>query len=105
VINFGEMSEEEARQWPDLMRIVEEKVKPQRDKLGDNTDARRRKEKWWLWGRYTPALFDAIRDLDRVLVCSRIGNAFAFTFLPHGMIMNEKIVVFPFQQIAAFSVI
>ena len=26
VINFGEMTEEEARQWPDLMQIVEEKV-------------------------------------------------------------------------------
>ena len=35
VINFGEMSEEEARQWPDLMQIVEEKVKPD-EKLGDN---------------------------------------------------------------------
>ena len=31
VINFGEMTEEEARQWPDLMRIVEEKVKPERE--------------------------------------------------------------------------
>ncbi len=31
VINFGEMSEDEARQWPDLMEIVEEKVKPRRD--------------------------------------------------------------------------
>src|SRR5262249_39320746 len=30
---------------------------------------------------------------------------FAFTFLPGGMIMNEKIVVFPFAQMAAFSVI
>ena len=31
VINFGEMTEEEARRWPDLMRIVEERVKPARD--------------------------------------------------------------------------
>ena len=30
VIHFGEMDEAEARQWPDLMRIVEEKVKPER---------------------------------------------------------------------------
>jgi hypothetical protein len=28
VINFGEMSEAEAREYPDLMKIVEEKVKP-----------------------------------------------------------------------------
>jgi hypothetical protein len=28
VINFGEMSEQEARRWPDLMQIVEERGKP-----------------------------------------------------------------------------
>ena len=34
--------------WPELPGIVEERVKPERAKLGDNGDARRRKEKWWL---------------------------------------------------------
>jgi hypothetical protein len=94
VINFGEISEEEARQWPDLMRIVEEKVKPERIK--NNRDTRRKY--WWRFGETTPALFAAICDLERVLVCSRIGNACAFTFLPHGVVMNEKIIVFPFSQ-------
>ncbi|MFM6008258.1 MAG: class I SAM-dependent DNA methyltransferase, partial [Sphaerospermopsis kisseleviana] len=48
VINFGEMREEEAREYPDLMNIVEEKVKPERDKLGNNPDAIRRRNNWWL---------------------------------------------------------
>ena len=30
IINFGEMTEDEARQWPDLVQIVEESVKPAR---------------------------------------------------------------------------
>ena len=34
--------------WSELPGIVEERVKPERAKLGDNGDARRRKEKWWL---------------------------------------------------------
>ena len=38
VINFGEMSEEEARQWPDLMRIIEEKVKPRAAEPGQSCD-------------------------------------------------------------------
>ena len=42
VINFGEMTEEEARQWPDLMRIIEEKVKPKRFK-----DKRASYRKYW----------------------------------------------------------
>ena len=43
VINFGEMSEEEAREWPDLISIVEEKVKPERMK--NNREGYRRY--WW----------------------------------------------------------
>jgi hypothetical protein len=50
VINFGEMTEEEARRWPDLMRIVEEKVKPERMRIND----RGGKEKWWLFLRSRP---------------------------------------------------
>lgn len=106
VINFGEMSEEDARAgWPELMEIVERKVRPDRDKLKGNPDAERRRKNWWLWGRYTPALFEAIRDLDRVLVISRIGNAFALTFMPTGVVYNEKLVVFPFRTHAAFATI
>ena len=92
-----------AADWPDLLEIVEERAKPGRMKLGDNGDARRRKEKWWLWGRYTPALFAAIDGLERVLAISRIGNAFAFTFLPQEMVYNEKTVVFPFSKTGAFA--
>ena len=44
VINFGERSEEECRaRWPQLMAIVEEKVKPER--LAQNDAGA--KEKWW----------------------------------------------------------
>jgi len=43
IIYFGEMSEHEARLYPDLMHIVEEKVRPVREK--DNRETRRRY--WW----------------------------------------------------------
>ena len=43
VINFGEMSEDEAREYEDLMAIVEEKVKPERDV--QKRDALR--IRWW----------------------------------------------------------
>ncbi len=105
VINFGDMTEEEARQWPDLIEIVERKVKPEREKLGGNSDAIRRKRSWWLWGRYTPALFQAIQGLERVIARSRISNTFAFTFLPSHMIFNEKTVIFPFNIYSPFTII
>ncbi|MGP0065902.1 MAG: Eco57I restriction-modification methylase domain-containing protein, partial [Isosphaeraceae bacterium] len=105
VINFGEMSEDEARRWPDLMRIVEEKVKPDRAKLGGNRDAEIRKARWWLWGRYTPALFDAIRGLDRVLVISRVGQHGGFCFLPAGMVYSEQLIIFADGTCSLFSIL
>jgi hypothetical protein len=101
VINFGNMSEEEAWQWPDLMEIVETKVKPQR--MRDNRESYRRY--WWQYAEKRVDLINAVCGKERVLVCSRIGNAFAFTFIPSGVVMNEKTVVFPFENMEAFTVI
>ena len=101
VINFGARSEAEARRWPDLMSIIERKVKPERLRV----KRKAYRERWWQFAEKHPALQDAIIGLERVLVISRISNAFAFTFLPRGMVYNEKTVVFPFSQSAPFSVL
>ena len=92
-----------AAEWPDLLAIVEQRVKPERDKLGDNGDARRRKEKWWLWGRYTPALFAAVDRLDHVLAISSVGQQAAFARLSSTMIYSHALIVFPLPTYAAFS--
>ena len=99
VINFGQREEEECRRWPDLLAIVGEKVRPDREAQNDPGA----KEKWWQFIRPRPELHAAIAGLERVLVISRIGNAFAFTFLPSGMVYNEKTVVFPFANFAPFT--
>jgi hypothetical protein len=67
-----------AADWPDLLGIVEARVKPERDKFGENPDADRRRRLYWLWGRYTPALFAVIEKREMVLALSRVSNAFAF---------------------------
>ena len=83
-----------AADWPELLAIVEARVKPERLKLGDNGDARRRKEKWWLWGRYTPALFRAITGLNRVLAISQVGQQAAFAMLPSDIVYSHALNVF-----------
>ena len=91
--------------WPDLLAILEARVQPERKKLGDNGDARRRKEKWWLWGRYTPALFGAVTGRERVLVCPIVSNTSYFVFLPTEMVFSHKLVVFPLQRYLAFCIL
>ena len=105
VINFGEMSEVEAREWPDLIDIVEWKVKPDRAKQNQKTaDGRRRATRWWLWGRYTPALFKAVETCDRVLVIPSSATKYLnFAFLPSDMVFSHKLIVFPLQNFAHFA--
>jgi hypothetical protein len=105
VINFADMSEEEARRWPDLMSIIEQKVRPQRNKLGDNGDARRRKTNWWRWGQYSHDLFGAIKGMPRVLVLARVSQYMAFAFLPSNVVYSEQVVVVGCSSYAALSIL
>lgn len=83
-----------AADWPDVLEVVEKRVKPEREKLQGNKDADRRRNFWWLWGRYTPALFEAIHELDRVLVvnCGATPHA-SFGFLPSDIMFANTLAV------------
>lgn len=106
VINFADMTEEEARRWPDLIEVLERKVKPERAKLHGNPDADKRREKWWLWGRYTPALYDAISHSNQVLAHSRISTWLSFVLLKTGPVFDITVNVFPLQNpMRAFPVL
>ena len=74
-----------AKDWPRLLGIVEEKVKPGRMKLNRKV----RRNKWWQFGDRQPALYSAIAGLEGVLVVSRVGQQTAFAFLPPSMVYAE----------------
>jgi len=94
-INFAEMPLERAKQWPELLAIVAEKVKPYRDKLRGYSVADRRREFWWQYGTYTPALYRAIKDARIVLAISQTTTYICFAFLPSRMVFSHKLIVFP----------
>ena len=92
--------------WPDLLDIVRQKVKPERDELSDSTpDGRRRKHFWWLWGRYTPALFHALSSRKEVLVVSRVTEYFGVALVPTDMVFAETVVVFIADSAAIFPIL
>ena len=94
-----------AADWPELLAIVRDRVKPERDKLGDNPDGRHRKKFWWQWRRRTPALDDAMSSAGRVIVISRVTQPFAFAFVPSNVVVSERVVVFPFESNAEFAIL
>ena len=87
-----------AADWPDLLAIVRAKVRPERRKK----KARDMREVWWQFGRTRPALYSAVRGLDRVLAISRVGQHAAIAFLPVDYVFAESLVLFPLDSYAAF---
>jgi hypothetical protein len=103
VINFGEMSEAEAREYPDLMQIVEEKVKPSRISLPPkNSWNKTVAAKWWLFGADRVELRKAIVQCDRVLVIPRVTQYASFAFLESGMVYSEQLIVFALPTYSTF---
>ncbi len=102
VINFGEMSEDEARTgWPDLMDILERRVRPTRAK-----DKRTlRAAYWWRHAEPAKALYAAIEGLDKVLACSRHQPHWCVARLPSAAVFSEALVVFSLDQLAAFALL
>ena len=87
-----------AADWPDLLAIVEERAKPERDV--QNRKALR--ERWWHYAEKRPGLYAAITNLERVLAISRLGQQGAFTFLSNHGVFADRLIVFPFDTHAAF---
>ena len=87
-----------AADWPDLLAIVEERVKPERMKVNRKV----RRDYWWRYGDRQPALYRAIARLERVLVNSQVSAHLQFAFSPTGMVFAHTSYVFPFDIYAAF---
>ncbi|WP_448600128.1 type IIL restriction-modification enzyme MmeI [Thermoleptolyngbya sp.] len=100
VINFGDMSEEDAWEYPDLMAIVEEKVKPRRLTQGSIVNPAR----WWMFARPALDLQKAIAQCDRVLVTGCGASKWStFAFLPANMVYSHALVVFHLETYSAFA--
>jgi hypothetical protein len=91
VISFEEMDASEASKWPCLLRILEQKVKPER--LTKSADLAA--WPWWQFWRVRRELADASSHLPEVLAVSQTGNALAFAFLERPVVLSHTVVVFP----------
>ncbi len=87
-----------AADWPELLAIVEERVKPERDGL----NRKPLRERWWQYAEKRPSLYATAAGLDRVLVNSQVSTHLQFAFAPVGQVFAHTIYVFPFDTHAAF---
>lgn len=97
VICFHDWPLERARQYPDLLRIVEERVKPERERLRGPGDKRNR-EFWWQFGAYRTGMRQAIAPLRRVLVACIVTEYWSPVFVPNRYIFAHRVVVFAYND-------
>lgn len=100
VIDLGDLDEHQARsEYPHLMDIIEEKVRPARSK--DNRDAYR--NNWWKFAERRPNIISSLSRLDRYIACSRVSPHLAMALIESNVVASEATVIFPFDSFAAFS--
>ncbi len=102
IIDFFDRDLRECEEkWPELIQIVRHKVKPIRET--QKRDAIR--ERWWQYADKRPGLYEAIKNLNKVLVTPVVTKHLTFLFLPTGMVYSHKVQVFATDSYAFFCVL
>jgi 23S rRNA G2445 N2-methylase RlmL len=101
IIFFAGMDLSEAGQWPDLLEIVRERVKPERD----SANRKAHRERWWQFGDWRPGLFEAISIKDRMLSVVFISQFLGFAWIPTDRIISHNVGVFATERDSFFCVV
>ncbi|AUX23318.1 hypothetical protein SOCEGT47_038410 [Sorangium cellulosum] len=99
MIDFTSKSLEQAREWPMLLRIAEEKVRParERDKRGTY------RTYWWRPGESGGAMYSALQDRERCMVTARVTKHLMFSFQEKKIFFSEQLYVFALDCSTAFA--
>lgn len=112
-----------ASDFRELLEVVQEKVKPERDDLsGSTSTARRRRERWWLYASDARSLYHAIGmddlfwkrsdatkprpvTLRHVIAWARVSKYFAPTFISSNCCFSDQVVVAAVATNAMFGLL
>lgn len=101
IINFGELSKKEAQRWPDLIKILETKVKPERMKK-----SREMAEwPWWQFWRPRRELYSAMAGLKHVLTNSQTSSHLAFAYQPTDRVFSHALNVIILDKPPIFAIL
>jgi Eco57I restriction-modification methylase/MmeI, target recognition domain len=102
IINFRDWPLDRAEEYPDCMDIVRRLVKPERDLNRYSQSAR---ERWWLYERSRPELYEAIHDLDHVLVIAQTSSTLIPVRIETGQVIDQTCVVFAHNNFSVSAIL
>lgn len=105
VIDFGVMSLDEARGYPRAMSIIEERVRPDRERLrATGADAAHRRD-WWKFANTRVELRAWLAENTTCLVLPRVAKHLMIARVPCNQVFSEQVVVFALHSAEAFAVL
>jgi hypothetical protein len=95
-----------ATDYPNCLKIIEEYVKPKREKLAKgDMSARGYAKSWWQFGRRSLNLYNTISKMNKVIVTTRVAKYCVFSIiLKKDIVFSEAIVIIAFSSYFYLSV-
>jgi hypothetical protein len=100
-IDFGGMSEPEARRWPSLFSIVEERVRPVRAV----NKQRNYRDNWWLHANRVEPAGPFLQKNGRLLALTSVSKHLAPAFVRTGTITADSMVLILSHEDSAFALV
>ena len=104
VICLGKPSQEDAEhEYPAFMELLRDSVKLDRESRPKNEQSAALARKWWQWHTDRPSLWNAAKDVGRLLACSSVSTHMAFAFLPKHVTPSYKLSLFCLDTMGHFA--
>jgi hypothetical protein len=104
VINFTNLSLEKASKYPRLLKLVEERVKPERMVYQGSTGRDKYlRTYWWLFRGFRNELHEYSLEHDKFLVLSVVSKYRSFIFVPSSFVPTAATSCFLFDKYSDFT--
>lgn len=104
VINFGNLSYEAAEKFPDLMEILIDRVKPERDAVVARGKQIHEYDFWKFWDR-RDEMYSIINTMPRFLIHPLTSKHHNLAFSKPGIIASHMTIVLPFDTWSAYCLL
>ncbi len=101
IINFGEMAEDEAKDFKDAYERVATLVKPARQ----HVQQRDRRELWWLFATRAPSVSKYLTTHSRCLAIAQLSKHIAFAFVSRQTVFANTLLLVLFDSTAQFAML
>jgi hypothetical protein len=108
VVDFNDMSIEQAREYAVPFSRVESSVKPERQRRKPNGEYVLRRpmpERWWQFAEKRPALRAAIRELKSVIAIAQVSSTLMPALVGSDQVLDAKLVVFALDDFGSLAVL